>query len=381
MRLLVVSDMAHYQTPNGVVGWGPTVEEISYLARLFDEVVHIGCLHRRPAPPSSLPYACANLRFVPLRPAGGPTVMDKLAVLRELPRYAWRIARELPRCDAVHLRAPAHSSLMAMLLLAVRKRPTRRWIKYAGDWSPKSRVAVSYRFQRWWLAQGFSRAQVTVNGRWPGQPPHVHTFPNPCLSKEEWQRAVAHASAKGLHEPVQLFFAGALTPNKQPELALATLGCLLERGVDARLAVAGDGTMRRDLQRQADVSGVAARVTFLGFLPRPALGEYYQRAHFVVLCSRSEGWPKVLAEGMSHGAVPIASAVGSIPQVLAEAACGRALDSFDPNHYAEAILAYLSAPERWYKEKEAGCRFAERFTYEAHRERVRKLLDLPEKNQ
>jgi glycosyltransferase involved in cell wall biosynthesis len=42
----------------------------------------------------------------------------------------------------------------------------------------------------------------------------------------------------------------------------------------------------------------------------------YQNSHFVVLPSESEGWPKVIAEGMFWGCVPISSSVSCTPYML-----------------------------------------------------------------
>ncbi len=378
-RLLIVSNMSHYLADGQLVGWGPTVEEISHIAQLFDEVVHIGCLHQGPAPASSLPYTCDNLRFVSVPPAGGRTLKHKLDILKRSPGYVRAIVRELPHADAVHVRAPANISLLAMVLLAFARRPKRRWIKYAGNWRPEGSEPFSYRFQRWWLRRNFARAKVTVNGRWPGQPVYVVSFPNPCFSLAEWRRATSEARQKRLSAPLRLIFVGALTPNKGPRRVLETLAVLRDRSVEAGLALAGEGAERVVLEDAVRAMGLESQVEFLGFVPRPALGKHYHRAHFVLLPSLSEGWPKVLSEGMAHGAVPIASAVSSIPQVLAEAGCGCAVPTFRPEDYAQAILNYLNEPERWRREVEAGCIYAERFTYEAHVRRVREVLDLDEK--
>ena len=56
MKLLIVSHTPHYQKGNAIVGWGPTIREIDYLAQVFDRVVHVAPLHPEAAPASSLPY-------------------------------------------------------------------------------------------------------------------------------------------------------------------------------------------------------------------------------------------------------------------------------------------------------------------------------------
>ena len=60
--------------------------------------------------------------------------------------------------------------------------------------------------------------------------------------------------------------------------------------------------------------------------------------------SCSEGWPKVLSEAMAYGVVPLAGAVSSIPQILAEVGTGRALPPNDVAEFASAVREYANDP-------------------------------------
>ena len=42
----------------------------------------------------------------------------------------------------------------------------------------------------------------------------------------------------------------------------------------------------------------------------------YKKSHFVILPSKSEGWPKAIAEGMFWGCVPLATKVSCVPFML-----------------------------------------------------------------
>jgi glycosyltransferase involved in cell wall biosynthesis len=87
----------------------------------------------------------------------------------------------------------------------------------------------------------------------------------------------------------------------------------------------------------------------------------------------SEGWPKVLSEGMAYGAVPIAGAVSSIPQVLADTGAGLALPPLDIGAYVEAIDALLQDPARWEEMSRKSLEAAHAFTYEVY---MRRLFDM-----
>ena len=374
MKLLIISNMAHYRRDGQIVGWGPAVQEINHLAELFQEIRHVGCYHEEPAPQSALAYSSRRISLVPVPPAGGPRWRDKLGILRLTPLYVRTILRELRQADAVHVRGPANIPLLAMMLLALTRHPSRRWIKYGGNWRPAGPEAWSSSFQRWWLQLGLHRGRVTVNGRWEDQPPHVVSFNNPCLTESELAQARELVASKALEPPVRMLYAGRLETPKGLAQVIETLAGLERRSIPARLDLVGDGPERSRFEALAADLGVADRVCFHGWKPRHELDAYYTRAHFFLLPSRTEGWPKVLAEAMAYGVVPIASAVSSIPQILRECATGLALPAEDAESFAEAVAAYVADPERWRAESRAGTLAADRFTYEHYLRQVRALL-------
>jgi glycosyltransferase involved in cell wall biosynthesis len=377
MRLVIISNMAHYRRSDGeLVGHGATARELDALATLFDEVRHVACLHAAPAPASALAYAAANLTLVPVPPAGGTDLAAKLAILGHTPRYLRTIVRELAGADAVHVRAPANISLYAIAALTALRTPGRRWIKYAGNWQPHPGEPASYRLQRAWLARSLHRAQVTINGAFPDQPDHVHSFVNPCLTDDEVSCGRAAGASKQLVPPIRLVFVGHLGAAKNPRVAIDCLGELRRAGIDAHLDLAGDGDDLAALRAAAASAGLAPHTTFHGGVPRPALAALYAAAHFVVLPSRTEGWPKVLSEGMASGAVPIATAVGSIPATLAQLATGTSVARPTAAGFAAAIRGYLDDPARWRGEADRGLAAAHQFTYASYLRAVRALFAL-----
>ncbi|HTJ00124.1 MAG TPA: glycosyltransferase [Dongiaceae bacterium] len=380
MRLLIISGMPHHVRDGQVVGWGPTANEIDHLATLFASVRHVAPLHPGPGPKIALPYTASNIKFVPVPAAGGPRLRDKLRILAAYPTYLFRMLKELPHADVVHVRCPDNISLLAILLLARVIRPTTRWIKYAGNWQAYAGEPLSYRLQRRWLGRNLARAQVTVNGRWPGQPAHVHSFLNPCLTAEELQEGATTGAQKRLQPPVQLLFVGRLEAAKGAGIAVEIVTQLQAAGIEASLDLIGEGSPadRQQFEQQARDLGVTGRVRFHGGLPRPALREFFRRAHFLVLPTNcSEGWPKVLSEAMAYGAVPLTTAISSIPQLLEEFGTGRALTERSAAAFAAVIQEYLRNPAEWEQQSRRALVAAERFSYDNYLLAVRDLLKLP----
>ncbi len=227
----MVSHTPHHRDGDRLVGWGPTVREIDQLATLFDEIVHVAPVHGGAAPPSELPYRARNVRVVAVPAAGGDSLRSKLDVLRVLPVYADAIWRQLGRCDVAHVRCPSNIGLVAAILLVFRRRPSVRWIKYAGNWRPKSRESWSYRLQRWILDRRLTRSLVTVNGQWPNQPVHVRSFLNPGLTEGEFREGAAVAATKRMADPLRLLFVGRVDAEKGCGRAIEILAALKARGL------------------------------------------------------------------------------------------------------------------------------------------------------
>jgi glycosyltransferase involved in cell wall biosynthesis len=374
MRLLIISHTPHYQDDSGVVGWAPTVREIDQLASRFSHVRHVAPLHGGLPPASSAGYSAENVELVPVAPSGGDGFLGKLDALRASPGYARTINRELENADMVHVRAPANIAMVAMLLVRGKRGPRARWFKYAGNWKPTRKESATYTAQRLWLERGRHAGIVTVNGRWPGQPPWVRTFYNPSLDNAELERGRVAAASKSLTSPLQLIYVGQLLESKGGGRAVEILARVRALGIDARLTIYGDGPDRGKFENLAVSTQTSAHVEFAGWRPAADLAAAYARTHFVLLPSASEGWPKVLSEGMAYGALPIAGAVSSIPQYLQEFAIGAACDPSDREAFARAIVAYAAAPDRWQRESRVAVSSARTFSFEHYLEQVDDLL-------
>lgn len=371
MRILVVSHTPHYLDAAGtVVGWGPTIRELDALADRFGPLTHVAPLHDEPAPASAIPYTSSRVAYCRVPPAGGTRIVDKACIIARIPVYARTIVRHMRTAELVHVRCPANISLVAICILALTRIPKARWVKYAGNWRPPEPGAASYRLQRWMLRRGWPRAVVTVNGRWSGQPAHIVPFDNPAFTRDELERARRAGSGKTITSPVRLLFVGRLEEAKGALRAIEVAALVRTGGVPARLDLVGDGVDGDRCRALADRLGISGSVVFHGWLPRDAVHPLYGVAHFLVLPSVSEGWPKVLGEAMAHGAVCLAGAVSAIPQVLTETGAGDAVAPADVGAFTGLVRDYVAEPERWRRTSRNGMDAAERFTYETYLEAV-----------
>lgn len=375
MKLLVVSNTMHGMSDNKqVMGWGSTVEQINALSKLFDEIRHLAILHPEKPAPNLLPYRAPNIEFVSMPPSGGPTLVHKLGILYRSPIYIKNMLEGFRWADVVFVRSPSNIGSIAILLLALCQSPCYRWAKYGGNWRPDGSEPWSFSFQRWCLHHGIHKGVVNVNGRWPKQPPHVYSFVNPSLTTQDIQNGQRYGSQKEINFPLYLLFVGRVNKAKGVGRILRIAYTLQCHNVDFELHIVGDGSDRPYYEQQAQELRLHDCTFFHGWRPKPTLSSFYTKAHFFLLPSATEGWPKVLSESMAYGVVPLASAVSSIPQILTDTGAGF---TFSPNNveaFASAIEDLMQEPERWRQASIAGLAAAEKFTYESYLRAVQKMF-------
>jgi glycosyltransferase involved in cell wall biosynthesis len=101
------------------------------------------------------------------------------------------------------------------------------------------------------------------------------------------------------------------------------------------LAIAGDGPLAGDLRARAAALDVDA--VFLGH--RDDVPELLKAATVIALPSRWEGQPLILQEALRAGAAIVATRVGGVPDLVADAAI--LVSPADPEALAAAIGAIL----------------------------------------
>jgi len=366
--------MDHYFRDGRVVGWGPTVEEINYLATLFDEINHLAFLHPENAPASALPYGSDKIKLVPVPFSGGNTFFEKLGIIPKLFTYVSKINQELNLADVVHVRCAASLPLLTLIMLIFREKPLYRWVKYAGNWNAGRDYPFFFRFQRWLLKSNLCRCVATVNGKWADQGFHIHSFNNPCITEDELRNSFKSSKNKEISFPIRLIFVGALNKSKGVLRVLKICKILKQMKIPFELDILGDGLLRKQVEAFIDEEKLTREIHLHGWVPKTEISRYYTNAHINIFPSANEGWPKVLSEGMAYGVVPVASAVSSIPQILEETGSGIYVSPFDINAYINAIEELVSSPELWKKYSEKAYKAASNFTYEHYIQAVKNLF-------
>jgi glycosyltransferase involved in cell wall biosynthesis len=135
---------------------------------------------------------------------------------------------------------------------------------------------------------------------------------------------------------------GRLTAIKQPLDAIRTLARLRDDGVDAVLALAGDGEERAATEALAHELGVQERTRFLGYVKD--LAGFYAAIDVLLLTSLNEGTPVAAIEALAAGRPAVATRVGGVPAVIEEGEAGLLAASGDVEALAQALSELARDP-------------------------------------
>jgi alpha-1,6-mannosyltransferase len=137
-----------------------------------------------------------------------------------------------------------------------------------------------------------------------------------------------------------LVHCGRLSLEKKPQRSLNTLATLRANGLPVRLVMAGDGPLRRRLERHAARS--ALPVTFAGFLPdRARLAALLASADVAIAPGPAETFGLAALEALACGTPVVVSAESALPEVV-----GGAGASVAGEDLAAGVISVLARPEQ-----------------------------------
>ena len=246
-----------------------------------------------------------------------PDVVEVHDKLLQLWVWAWSRARRVPVVAVSHERL---SRSLPMLLPfapdAVLRSATEALARRTA-----TRCDVLVTCSRFAAAEFTDRARVIALGV------DLTTF-RPPSHREPGQR-------------VRLVVTGRLSAEKRPDLAVETLRALREDGVDAELAVVGDGPMRPALARRAR----GLPVTFTGHLrDRDVVAAALGAADVALVCAPAETFGLAALEALACG-TPIVAVAGTAPAEIVAGHPGAGTSATaDPAAFAQAAARLSTAP-------------------------------------
>lgn len=373
MNLVIISHTEHYKLADGtIVGWGPTINELNHLLEVFDIIYHVAMFYDDPPPPSSLSYLSERIVFVPIPAVGGRSFKDKLRVIFKSLAVVRIVRSSLKKADYFQLRTPTGIGVFLIPYLTFFSRK-KGWYKYAGNWN-QEHPPMGYALQRAMLKK--QRRKVTINGQWALQPNHCITFENPCLTVFDLEEGEVLSKHKTIEGKLQLCYVGRLEKQKGVEHIIRAIGMLpnTEKERIEVVHLVGNGSEIDYFKAISTQLGVHFK--FHGFLGRNEVFDIYKKSQvFLMPTTASEGFPKVIAEAMNFGCLPVVSIVSAIGQYVKHLETGVCISNVNAKAVSEALTIAFNLSETDYQFMIANQRaMVNRFSYPYYNNRIKSEL-------
>lgn len=344
-RFLIVSYATHKKKDNQLYCYAPYVREMNLWLKHVENVRVVAPLLKSEPDPLDLSYVHPKLQFVAVPNLDFTSFSSALKSLCCIPVIVFILFREMAWTHHIHLRCPGNIGLLG-LIVQVFFPGKSKTVKYANNWDPRSNQPWSYRFQKSILRNKIlcKNVKVLVYGEWNERSKNIIPFYTASYTEEDKHDVeIRNISPK---QPLRLLFVGTLTPNKRPHTAIKTVAALKRLGIAATLTLIGDGVQRPALEALSQKEGVAESIFFTGKLSPKDVITHFRQSHFLIFMSWSEGWPKVVAESMWWGCVPVSTDVSCIKSMLDSGARGLII-SPDEVEVAQAIIQLVNDPLRY----------------------------------
>ena len=170
-----------------------------------------------------------------------------------------------------------------------------------------------------------------------------------------------------------IFSVGRLNRQKGQAFLLEAFAKVLVKFPHSFLAIAGEGSLRQDLENQARKLGIEQRVRFLGV--RSDIPSLLGLADLFVLPSLWEGMPVALIEAMGVGLPIIATQVEGVDELVKDGESGLIVPPANPEALKQAIEHLISDPQlRHELGQMAEATIQDRFTVDRMCENYEKLF-------
>lgn len=128
----------------------------------------------------------------------------------------------------------------------------------------------------------------------------------------------------------KLLYAGSIEARKNILFILKTLKALIDKGLSISLEVVGgftDEVYKREVLTFIKNNNLEQFINLYGWLPQEKFKQVLAKSDILIVSSKQETMPMVIAEAMSAGKVVVSSSTGGIPEMIRDGEDGFLFDT------------------------------------------------------
>lgn len=369
MRILVVTLAPTLFRDGCFHSYAPYVKEMNVWFKHVENVTILSPT-RYPKKLLTAPFFRKDIEVKNISGIGFDSMWNALKSFFYIPFILFEMFKQMQRADHIHLRCPGNIALLGCIaqVFFPKKRKTA---KYAGNWDPNAKQPLSYRFQKWILSNTFltKNMQILVYGNWPNITKNVKPFYTATYPKNK----IEETSVRKFNEKNKFLFVGNLAPGKRPIYAVKIIEALKQEGISCTLDLYGDGAERNALESYVKKNNLFDGIKLWGNQSAETVELAYRQSQFLLLPSKSEGWPKVVAEAMFWGVIPVVTNISCVPWMLGNGKRGILLDK-NLKKDVETLLNEIQDKESLQKKSIKAQQWSQRYTLDDFEGEIKKLL-------
>ncbi|WP_303317394.1 glycosyltransferase [Flavivirga abyssicola] len=370
MKFLIITHVQHKLDGKIISAYGPYVREMNLWLKHVDEVQIVAPIVLENKNAIDLDYKHSNFSFKKIPSIQFTSIKKAFISLIRIPFIFMTIFQACRKADHIHLRCPGNIGLLGCLVQIFFPNKIKT-AKYAGNWDSRAKQPLSYRFQKWMLTNTFFTKNMTalVYGDWQNKTQNIKSFFTATYSKSEIEVPKIRDYSKSL----EFLFIGSLVEGKRPMQAIKIIESLHKQGRKVSLNLYGEGILKEALQNYIDINKLKEVVRLYGNKEKRVVKEALKRAHFLILPSKSEGWPKAVAEAMFFGTIPIVTSISCVPFMLDYGERGILIES-DLNIAVNTIKSQLEDKEELQLISNRASTWSQNYTLDTFEDEIIKLL-------
>lgn len=373
MTFLIVTHVIHKSVNGKIYGYAPYIREMNLWTPSFSKVILIAPVLTGVAPNSiEIPYGHPNIELREVQEIDLTMAASAFKSILALPLILFRLFETMSKSDHIHLRCPGNMGLLGCFV-QIFFPWKKKTAKYAGNWDPKSAQPFTFKLQQKILNNPVltKKMKAIIYGNWPGLSDNILPFFTASYSKSEILDIERTMPEPG--RAIMLIFVGSLVSGKNPLIALQSVKLLVENGFHVHLDVCGNGDQHELLQDFIEQNKLNPFISLQGNVNANELKKRYQKAHFLIFLSDSEGWPKVVAEAMFFGCLPITTSVSCVPDMLGWGERGDLIQK-DPQEVVKTLRYYVEHPEAYHQKSNKARVWSNHYTLELFQSEILKLV-------
>jgi len=372
MKFAIITHTLHKRKGDNLFAYEPYVREMNLWLQNVSETRIVAPLSEEKIKAIEVTYNASNIHIKKIPAFNVLSLKTKLLSVFKIPLIVIEIIKACFWADHIHLRCPGNVGLLGCLVqILFPSKP--KTVKYAGNWDPKSKQPVSYRIQKWIISNTFltKNCKVLVYGEWEHQSKNIVPFFTASYVNDE----IIEVPEKDFTSKINFIFVGAFTEGKQPMLSVKVIEKLLAKNIKAQLDMYGNGLEFVKVQKYIEQHNLEENIILHGNQPKEVVKKAFQKAHFLIFISKSEGWPKVVAESMFWSCLPISSKVSCVESMLGYGTRGAIVDSDVKETEIVAIIEnYFKDNNSYQKQVLNAKNWSQQYTLEKFSLEIKKLL-------